>query len=61
MVEYKVLKDGVSWYQIMKDRKNVFGLMPLKEAKSFAKTVKQNDTGAKVEVYKVTLVGRVIL
>ena len=61
MVEYKVLKGESSWYQVRKNGKEVFDQIPLKEAKGFAKTIKQNDKGAKVEVIKTTLVGRVNL
>ena len=61
MVEYKVIKGEASWYQVRKNGKVVFDHIPLKEAKSFAKTMKENDKGAKVEVVKTTLVGRVNL
>ena len=61
MVEYKVLKGESSWYQVRKNGKEVFDRIPLKVAKGFARTIKQNDKGAKVEVIKTMLVGRVNL
>ena len=61
MTEYKVIKGRASWYQIQKNGKDILDIMPLKQAKEMAVIAKKNDKSSKVEVYKVTLVGRVIL
>ena len=61
MTEYKIIKGRDSWYQIQKNERDILGLMSLKQAKEMGVIAKRNDTKAKVEVYKVTLVGKIIL
>lgn len=61
MTKYKSIKGRVSWYQICKNGKDILGQMSLKQAKEMAEIAKQNDTKANVEIYKVTLIGKIIL